>query len=49
LVVEDDVLVAMDLEAILWEDSDSAGFILAMIGTGSALLLSGRPGAGSWT
>ena len=46
LVVEDDVLVAMDLEAILWELGFSGIHLAHDLGTGRALLLSRAPGLG---
>ena len=46
LVVEDDVLIAMNLQAILWEVGFSDIHLAHDLATGSALLLSRAPGLG---
>jgi DNA-binding response OmpR family regulator len=46
LVVEDDLLIAMNLQAILWELGFSDIHLAHDLATGSALLLSRAPGLG---
>jgi len=46
LVVEDDVLIAMNLQAILWEVGFSEIHLAHDLAAGSALLLSRAPGLG---